>query len=251
MPPAGGEQAGYIAISVERGWPARARVLGALSGIVTPNLLSPLAHGPALLPTGHTGYFVICQAPGGPAVNAALRVWPEAEITEALLKPAAMVLAELQARNVTHRAIRPANVFQAAPRAPVTLGSAWAAPPACHQPAWMEPPYSAMCLPAGRGEGDIADDVYALGALIVMLAIGAHPMEGLSDEAILRRKLDVGSYAALVGSHRLPSALAELVRGMLADEPEHRPSPALLFNPARRPCPPHCRPAAAPGATGH
>ena len=73
---------------------------------------------------------------------------------------------------MTHRGIRPDNVFQAAPGQPVVLGTAWAAPPAMAQPALFEPPYSAMCLPAGRGDGSIADDVYALGVLLLCLALG-------------------------------------------------------------------------------
>ena len=225
-------QGGFMAVAVSRGWTARSRALGALAGLTTPYVLAPLAHGPAQTPSGEIGYFVICPAPPGPSLAETMRVWPEAELTEFVLKPMAGALGELQTRDITHRAIRANNVFQVAPRTAVTLGCAWATPPACHQPAWMEPPYSAVCLPAGRGDGRIADDVYALGALMVMLALGANPVEGIPDDEVLRNKLDHGSYAALVGNHRLPATLADLVRGMLADDPEHRPSPTLLANPA-------------------
>jgi hypothetical protein len=100
-----------------------------------------------------------------------------------------------------------------------------------HQSAVYEPPYSAMCLPAGRGDGSIADDVYALGVTLVALALGREPLEGLDPVAILRRKLAFGSYAALVGEARLPAAIGDLVRGMLAEDPEHRPPPTLLADP--------------------
>ncbi|WP_158745868.1 hypothetical protein [Acidisphaera sp. L21] len=223
---------GFMAVAVSRGWPARGRALGAVSNLGTPHMLPPVAHGPTTMPGGETGYFVICPAPPGPSLLANLRAWPEAELTDFVLKPMALALGELQARDVTHRAIRPDNLFQSAPRTPVTLGCAWATPPACHQPSWMEPAYSAVCLPAGRGDGRIADDVYSLGALMVMLALGANPVEGVPDEEVLRNKLEFGSYSAIVGNHRLPPILVDLVRGMLADDPEHRPSPALLANPA-------------------
>jgi hypothetical protein len=222
---------GLMAVAVQRGLPARARAMSFLAGVATPNLLSPLAHGAAAMPNGESGYFVICQAPPGPSVLSTLRVWSEVELTDHLLKPVAAILATLQARHVTHRALRAGNVFQGAARLPVSLGCAWAAPAAADQPAWMEPAYSAMCLPCGRGEGTIADDVYALGALLVMLALGADPLAGADAESVIRRKLDLGSYAAIVGTHRLPVAIAELARGMLADDPEHRPSPALLKDP--------------------
>ncbi len=223
-------QPGQMAVAVARGWPARPRALSVLAGIACPGMLGPLAHGPAATPSGETGYFVICPAPPGPAL--ALRPWSEAALLEHLLKPAAAALSLLHARNLTHRAIRPDNLFQAGPNAAVTLGCAWAAPPACHQPAWLEPPASAACLPTGRGDGTIADDVYALGAVMVMLALGADPVAGIPDGELQRRKLEFGSYAAIVGKHRLPSALVDLLRGMLADDAEHRPSPALLSNPA-------------------
>ena len=222
---------GHVAHPVLRGWPARARALSALAVQQIRNLVLPLAHGPATLPGGDTGYFVICPAPPGPSLALSPRRWSESEIIERLLKPAAAVLVELQVRGVTHRAIRPNNVFQAAPGTGVTLGAAWAAPPASLQPHWAEPPYSAACLPCGRGDGMIADDVYALGALMLALALGRDPAQGLSPELLRFRKLDLGSYAALVADHRVPPTLGDLLRGMLADDPEHRPSPALLSNP--------------------
>ena len=100
------------------------------------------------------------------------------------------------------------------------------------QPALFEPPYSAMCLPAGRGDGSIADDVYALGVLLLCLALGRAPLAQLDDAAILRRKLELGTYAALAGDERLPPIIGDLVRGMLAEDPEHRPTPTLLLDPA-------------------
>ena len=53
----------------------------------------------------------------------------------------------------------------------------------------------------------------------------------MDASAILRRKLALGSYAALVGEERLPPVINDLVRGMLAEDPEHRPPPVLLADP--------------------
>ena len=142
------------------------------------------------------------------------------------------MLEHLQARGMTHRGIRPDNVFQGAPGQPVMFGPCWATPPAMAQPALFEPPYSAMCLPAGRGDGSIADDVYALGVLLLCLALGRAPLAQLDDAAILRRKLELGTYAALAGDQRLPPIIGDLVRGMLAEDPEHRPTATLLLDPA-------------------
>ena len=127
--------------------------------------------------------------------------------------------------------VRPDNMFRAGPGASVVLGAAWSAPPALYQPTLFEPPYSAMCLPAGRGNGTTADDIYALGVVLIVLALGRLPLEGMDATAILRRKLALGSYTALVGDERLPPVVGDLVRGMLAEDPEHRPPPVLLADP--------------------
>ena len=230
-----------MAVQVRANLPPRAQALNVLSMGLGDGVLTPLAHGPVALPGSGAGggagraWFVICQAPPGPALwppSAGHRPWAEAELLERLVRPAAQALEWLQSRHVTHRAIRPDNLFRAGPGDPVTLGCAWAAPPALLQPAVFEPPYSAMCLPAGRGPGTIADDVYALGVVLLTLALGRVPLAGMDDLAVVRRKLEVGSYAALAGEERLPSAIADLVRGMLAEDPEHRPPPALLADPA-------------------
>src|SRR5689334_8179996 len=101
-----------------------------------------------------------------------MRPWSEAELLGQVLAPAVKALQFLEARGVTHRAIRLNNLFRATPGASVVLGQGWAAPPASEQPAIYEPPYSAMCLACGRGDGSIADDVYALGVVLVALALG-------------------------------------------------------------------------------
>ena len=66
---------------------------------------------------------------------------------------------------------------------------------------------------------------------MVVLALGVTPLAALDPAGIVRRKLELGSFAALVGDARLPSAIADLTRGMLAEDPEHRPMPRLLLDP--------------------
>ena len=169
---------GFMAVQVEAGWPARARLLTVLVGAPIAHLLVPMAHGPATMPSGETGYFVICPAAPGRPLSVQMRPWPERELLDMLLRPVAQALVELHGRDATHRAIRPDNLFRAGPGEPVTLGCAWAAPPASRQPALYAPPSAALCLPAGRGDGAPADDIYALGVTLVTLALGRDPVEG-------------------------------------------------------------------------
>jgi hypothetical protein len=225
---------GLMAVLTRPEAPPRAGALAALTSS-DPGLLGPLGHGPAPGPGGRPGWFVVCPAPPGaplwPDGTAGIRPWSEADLLASLVRPAALALEHLRAHGVTHRAIRPGNLFRG-PNGAVVLGCAWAAPPALLQPAAFEPPYVAMCLPAGRGEGSIADDVYALGVVMVALALGRMPWAGLAEEEVVRRKLEVGSFAALTQDARLPPGLVELARAMLAEEPQQRPQPALLAEPA-------------------
>lgn len=222
----------FVAIELAAGSAPRALPLQVLANAEIPGVMLPVAHGPARLPGRKPAYFVICPAPPGPSLAAHLAAWPQQSLLALVLRPVAQALERLAARGVTHRAIRPDNLFRAGPAEPVVLGPAWAAPPASQQPALYEPPYVAQCHPAGRGDGTIADDVYALGVVLAVLALGRQPLADQDPDTIIRRKLALGSYAAITAAAPLPGALAEIVRAMLAEDPQQRPSPQQLLDPA-------------------
>lgn len=229
-----GPQGEFVAIMAAPRAPTRAQAIGLLTGTPAAGVMSPVWEGRAAGPRGEPAWFVVCTAPPGPPVwdeTQPPAPWSESELLHTLLQPIAAALALLQARRVTHRAIRPSNLFHARHGDPVTLGAAWAAPPASLQPAVFEPPYIAMCPPSGRGEGSIADDVYALGVTLLVLALGRVPLADLDTREIVHRKLTRGSFEALAGAERLSPTIADLVRGMLAEDPDHRPAPALLADP--------------------
>jgi hypothetical protein len=211
--------------------PPRARLLArAIQSPPVPNLTLPLDYGAGRDPAGQTAFFLLCPAMPGPALAADRRAWPEAEVMRCLLRPAALALEALTERAMTHRAIRPDNLFRAGPGDMVTLGPFWATPPASLQPAAFEPPYAAVCLPAGRGEGAIADDVYALGVTLLWCLLGGPP--GWDDDAaVLRRKLEAGSLAALAQGANLSADMHDMLMGMLAEDPDHRATPNRLLAP--------------------
>jgi hypothetical protein len=203
-----------------------------LGNAPVPFVMTPLDQGVGRDPAGREAWFIVCAAPPGAAIGAMspMVAWSEPETMRFLLQPAAVALNAMAERGVTHRAIRPDNLFRGGPGEPVWMGPFWAAPPASLQPACFEPPYSAMCLASGRGEGTLADDVYALGAVMLWCILGGPP--GWAEPTgLLRRKLEHGSLVALVGGAPLSQALQELLRLMLAEDPDHRPTPALLMVP--------------------
>ena len=220
-----------IAVETRPDLPARPRISLAHSGTPVPHAVMPVEYGPGRDMAGKTGWYVVAEGVTGAPLRAGLQPWREPDLIASVLLPAASALLALQARGLTHRAINIDNLFRAGMRDPVTLGPFWAAPPASLQPAVFEPPYMARCLPSGRGDGVIADDVYALGVTLLSLALGRVPLEGMDDDAMLRLKTEAGTFAALTAEAGLPSLLSDLLRGMLAEDPDHRPSPALLLKP--------------------
>jgi hypothetical protein len=222
-----------MAVMTRPDLPARPRMQRAGSFAPVPHAVMPLAYGAGRDPAGYQGWFIVAEAVPGAPLGLGRERWREQDLIAYVLLPAAAALDALAGRGLTHRAINPDNLFRAGARDPVTLGPFWAAPPACLQPAIFEPPYMARCLPNGRGDGVIADDVYALGVTLLSLAIGRLPMAlpEMSDEAVLRRKVELGSYLALTENQALTPLIGDLLRGMLAEDPDHRPSPALLLRP--------------------
>ena len=60
-----------------------------------------------------------------------------------------------------------------------------------------------MTMPLGRGPGSHADDCYAFGVMLALLMLGHNPLKGLDDRAVLKAKMDHGTFNTLIGHHRL------------------------------------------------
>lgn len=212
--------------------PPRLGLHAALGAGPIDNLLLPQALVPARLPgAARENLMAVMPLPPGPPILTATtrcRPWTEGELVHDLLRPAARALAALAGRGATHRAIRVENLFRAREGGAVVLGDMLCLPPAFAQPAWCEAPPVAQCVPEGRGNGTPADDVFALGVALTCVAIGRVPWAGTDPRLLHRLRLDRGSFNALTADLRLPGALADLLRAMLADDPDLRPEAEAL-----------------------
>jgi len=169
---------------------------------------------------------LIYERPAGDRLMASLdrsfAPMSEAQLTIRVVKPLIAALKELKLRRVFHGAINPSNLYLTANRESLRLGDCLTGPPGVGQPAQFEPIERAMTEPVGRGAGTLADDLFAVGATILVLGLGRDPTAGLDEAALLDRRLTQGSYAALIGDSRLNTSLAEVVRGLLVDDPAQR-----------------------------
>ena len=147
----------------------------------------------------------------------------EYDALRAVLMPAVAALSHMNVYGVTHRNIRPTNLFyRDGTQQSIMLGDCVTTPPAYAQPALFESIESAMASPAGRGSGTRRHDIYSLGVTLLFLLLGRRPAQGLNDEALLAARLAQGSYVTLVGKEPVPVSLREPLRGMLNDDPEQR-----------------------------
>ncbi len=104
----------------------------------------------------------------------------------------------------------------------IVLGECVTSPEGFDQPIMFEPLERALASPAGRGRGSMVDDMYSLGASLVVLILGFNPIERMKGEDLLFRRTNLGSYAAICGNARIPISLLEPLRGLLSDNPKER-----------------------------
>ncbi|NNG02824.1 MAG: serine/threonine protein kinase, partial [Inquilinus sp.] len=140
-----------------------------------------------------------------------------------IIAPVAAALRELKNRRAVHGTVNPTTLF--APHTEgggLQLGECVTTPPGYLQPVAFEPLGRAMASPAGRGTVAIGDDLYALGVTAMFMLFGRMPGGSLDDARLIETKIELGSYAALVGGNQLPQAITEPLRGLLLDDPAHR-----------------------------
>jgi len=208
--------------------PARVNVMRAMRGVSGLGLQQLVEWGAmSWPPAGRQCLAVVYEKPAGKRVMANLkgeiRRVDEYEIGRKVIDPLVNGIKEMIGRGITHRAIRPTNLYymdSAGER--LAFGDCVTSPPALDQAAVFETVESGMANPIGRGSGTYADDLYSLGVTLVFLLLGRNPVAQYDDDAILGLKIKHGSYATLVGDERLPLPMIEVLRGLLCDDPTQR-----------------------------
>lgn len=217
-----------VALLCDSDMPARTDCIDALRGYNHTGMVKVVDTG--LVPWGYDErrrFVVVTERPGGPRVMPNLHgvqaPISEDDLVAGFLQPILSTLRDLQARFTTHRAIRPDNVFWTdESRKQMVLGECVTAAPAYSQMAVFETIESAMCHPTGRGPGFLANDLYSLGVTLLFMLLGRNPVANTSESDLLSAKIELGSYAALVGSNRISLGMMEPLRGLLSDDVRER-----------------------------
>jgi hypothetical protein len=86
----------------------------------------------------------------------------------------------------------------------------------------MEPIERAIVDPISRGYPRFEDDLYYFGVSLAMILRSYDPVEGMSDDDIIKYKMEKGSFSTLIGSERFSASALELLRGLLMDDRSQR-----------------------------
>lgn len=208
--------------------PARTNLMRTLRGVTSQGLMPLIEWGVIDWPPleGRAIAVVYERPMGGRVMKAAEDVFQpvsEQQFVKLVVRPLMTALQELAGHSVVHRAIRPTNLFwMDAEQTRIALGDCTTSPPAYDQRGLFETIESLMANPEGRGAGYFPNDMYALGATLVVISVGRDPSAGISDAEVLNTKVASGSYAAVVGEERVPLGVIELVRGLLSDDQDQR-----------------------------
>ncbi len=204
-------------------FPPRIAAATAIRAMRQPPLWTPTEWGVVdCPPSGRRSWVIVGDFPDGGRLVSEMAgkfpSWNETDINQKLLQPLLPALKALTVDDVSHRGIRLDNIwYRDQQRRILMLGDGLCSPPALHQPFVYESIESGLADPAGRGPGRVADDYYSLGVLIVHLLSGQIPCDGLGNDEILERKISKGSLNTLTANLRLSTPLADLCRGLLAD----------------------------------
>lgn len=173
--------------------------------------------------------------------------WRHPDIVDRLIFPMARMLKEMEDKSFTHGSIRPSNIFHgsADKTAPVILGDCLAVQPGSSQSSIFLPIEKALAEPMARGKGSIKDDIFAFGVSLVFFLRKNDELKHIGEDELLKRRIENGTFATLIGGERFQASFLELLRGILHDDPDQRWSLDDLFawlDGTRLTPPPHVKP---------
>ncbi|MBP7721619.1 MAG: hypothetical protein KA155_03690 [Alphaproteobacteria bacterium] len=223
------DKVNYFALVCERHLVPRTRSATNYAGLLNPFLVPLVAMGKIFWsPAGQERFVIIYKDVLGKRLmketDYALD-WRQDDVMNIVVKPMIGALVDFRNRDFAHGAIRPSNMFYTGPASKpekIVLGDCLALPSSYNQPVLYQTIERGMVAPIARGEATLTDDLYAFGVSLAVLMRSNDPLEGMTDDEIVRAKIELGSYAAITGKERFKGSILELLRGVLHDDPTQR-----------------------------
>ncbi len=207
----------------------RSRLTNKMKSILNPSIARLIGSGVVYWPPAKAERYVFIYENnlGNPLMTPDQRDglgWKQEMVMTAVIKPMINAFLDFSDAGIFHGSIRPSNMFDgnAAKVERIILGDALSVPPGSSQSMIYESVERAMADPLARGVGSMSDDLYAFGVSLTMILRTKNPLKGLSDDDILRQKMELGSYATLTGKERFTGGILELLRGLLYDDRRQR-----------------------------
>lgn len=217
-----------IAMICKPGMPIRMDVVHKISGVNLFGINSILDYGPVDWPlTGDKRMAVIVSRPVGEKflsnTNGVFPKMSEQDIIRLIAQPVIAALREYTNQGVSFRGLRLENMYwEDITKQKIIFGESFSVPPAFNQSAAYEPVDSAMCDPAGRHAGTVADDLFSLGVLMLFLAVGKNTVKDLSNEVLIKTRIEDGTFPLYAGQNPIPQSILEAARGMIVDVESER-----------------------------
>lgn len=199
--------------------PARQKVVQTLKSHPQPNSLTIVAEGIVKVSAlNEERYVVIFEQPKGKLLSeiiaAQTQPFSDRYIVERVIAPLVSALTMFEEQGITHGRINPENIYIGAT---LTLGECVSEPCGFSQDFHFEPINRIQATPAGKGEGHISHDYYALGVLVALMKRRPRPLQDPDQDRFVRRLLSEGSYLGIIGYADLSDEMSDLLRGTLND----------------------------------
>ena len=185
-------------------------------------------------PAGARLGFILELPPGPPLAKdlkqATFTSYKEDTLRAHLVAPLFATIKTFYDRTLFHGSISPTNIYAGSGLGRIMLGECVTLPAGYRQPALLEPIERATCRTEGKGDSTTEDDLFALGVTTYLMALGHNPFGTMSDDDVIRARLDVGTSTLMLNYAKLQPSILELVRGLCNDTPRQRWSLTELEN---------------------
>lgn len=207
--------------------PRRDMVVSRLKSRMVKGVLCPRGEGIVAASTGDGQGQRLCTIVEFPAGGRLIEggqfpAFSERTLRQEIVPQLARTLSELHDLDITHRSLTLQDLYyRDRERSELAIGECFSVPPGFHLSSAQEPIERALALPSGRGVGDPACDMFALGTLIMSLYLGRDVTQN-GGVGFLEQRIQMGSFVAFGGAHDGTGPINELLRGLLDDNAEKR-----------------------------